>query len=66
MTARAPSDTAGPDASLQQEVLDFLDHSSVGPAGGGKRIDTHASVIFLGADCAFKLKRAVRLPFLDY
>jgi len=31
-----------------------------------KRVDTHASVVFLGADRVFKVKRAVRLPFLDY
>ena len=64
MTARPPADRA--DADLQQQVLDFLDGSSFGPAKGGKRIDTHASMVFLGADRALKIKRAVRLPFLDY
>ncbi|XSC46766.1 AAA family ATPase [Bradyrhizobium sp. RDT10] len=64
MTERPPADTA--DADLQQQVLDFLDGSSFGPAKGGKRIDTHASMVFLGADRALKIKRAVRLPFLDY
>jgi aminoglycoside phosphotransferase family enzyme/predicted kinase len=61
--------TVGPPAAegdLQQQVLDFLDGSSFGPAGGGQRIDTHASMVFLGADRALKIKRAVRLPFLDY
>ncbi|ANW05712.1 hypothetical protein LMTR13_20160 [Bradyrhizobium icense] len=47
-------------------MLDFLDGSSFGAAGGGKRIDTHASMVFLGADRVLKIKRAVRLPFLDY
>ena len=50
----------------QQSVLDFLDGSSFGAARGGKRIDTHASMVFLGGDRALKIKRAVRLPFLDY
>jgi aminoglycoside phosphotransferase family enzyme/predicted kinase len=50
----------------QQAVLDFLDGSRFGVAKGGKRIDTHASMVFLGGDTALKLKRAVRLPFLDY
>jgi aminoglycoside phosphotransferase family enzyme/predicted kinase len=50
----------------QQAVLDFLDGSRFGVAKGGKRIDTHASMIFLGGDTALKIKRAVRLPFLDY
>ena len=66
MTVRPPGDTTAAEADLQQQVLDFLDGSSFGPAKGGKRIDTHASMVFLGADRALKIKRAVRLPFLDY
>ena len=61
-----PADTAVAEADLQQQVLDFLDGSSFGPVKGGKRIDTHASMVFLGVDRALKIKRAVRLPFLDY
>jgi aminoglycoside phosphotransferase family enzyme/predicted kinase len=30
------------------------------------RIDTHASIVFLEKDRVLKVKRAVRLPFLDY
>jgi hypothetical protein len=37
---------------LQDRVLDFLQHSGCGPAGRAKRIDTHASVVFLGGDRA--------------
>ena len=66
MTVRSPTATAVADADLQRRVLGFLDASSFGPAKGGKRIDTHASMVFLGADRALKIKRAVRLPFLDY
>jgi hypothetical protein len=66
MTAGSPEDSAAADADLQSHVLDFLDGSRFGPAKGGKRIDTHASMVFLGADRALKIKRAVRLPFLDY
>jgi len=66
MTVRPPADTEVAGADLQKQVLDFLDGSSFGPARGGKRIDTHASMVFLGADRALKIKRAVRLPFLDY
>jgi aminoglycoside phosphotransferase family enzyme/predicted kinase len=36
---------------------------------GGKpvrRIDTHAASVFLAGDRAYKIKRAVRYPFLDY
>jgi len=31
-----------------------------------KRIETHASIVFLGRDRVLKVKRAIRLPFLDY
>jgi aminoglycoside phosphotransferase family enzyme/predicted kinase len=45
----------------QDSVLEFL-----GAASDVKRIDTHASVVFLDEHRALKIKRAVRLPFLDY
>ncbi|KRR22411.1 hypothetical protein CQ14_35020 [Bradyrhizobium lablabi] len=66
MTAQPSADAAVTEADPQREVLKFLDGSSFGPAKGGRRIDTHASMVFLGADRALKIKRAVRLPFLDY
>ena len=31
-----------------------------------KRIDTHANIVFLVGSKAFKVKRAIRYPFLDY
>ncbi|MDA7947834.1 MAG: AAA family ATPase [Hyphomicrobiaceae bacterium] len=31
-----------------------------------ERIDTHAAVIFLAGNFAYKLKRAVKLPYLDF
>jgi aminoglycoside phosphotransferase family enzyme/predicted kinase len=46
----------------QAAVLDFL--QQVEP--GVQRIDTHASIVFLGRERVLKIKRAVRLPFLDY
>ena len=58
--------TAATECGLQDRILDFLEHSGFGPAGRAKRIDTHASVVLLGGDRALKIKRAVRLPFLDY
>jgi aminoglycoside phosphotransferase family enzyme/predicted kinase len=33
---------------------------------GAEPIETHASAVFVGAGDAFKLKKAVRLPFLDF
>jgi uncharacterized protein len=49
------------DAADQEAVLAFL-----GRRGKVKRVDTHISIVFLEGDRALKIKRAVRLPFLDY
>jgi aminoglycoside phosphotransferase family enzyme/predicted kinase len=48
----------------QNAVLAFL--GSAVRDGTAKRIDTHASIVFLEPDRVLKIKRAVRLPFLDY
>jgi uncharacterized protein len=61
MTDRFQLDAREPD---QKAVLAFLDDGV--RDGATKRIDTHASIVFLGPDRVLKVKRAVRLPFLDY
>ena len=33
---------------------------------GAAPIETHISLVFLGADTAWKLRKAIRLPFLDF
>jgi aminoglycoside phosphotransferase family enzyme len=52
----------------QQRVIAFLSEpSSYGPAV--ERVDvieTHASLVFLAGDRAYKLKRAVKYPYLDF
>lgn len=48
----------------QDAALAFLDEKV--QAGTVSRVDTHASILFLEADRALKIKRAVKLPFLDY
>jgi len=52
----------------QQAVLALLaDPASYDPPPSRvERIDTHISSVFLAGERAFKLKRAVRLPFLDF
>src|SRR5260221_5744785 len=52
----------------QREVVAFLrDPSSYPPAAGPVDIiETHASVVFLAGDYAYKLKRAVKYPYLDF
>jgi aminoglycoside phosphotransferase family enzyme/predicted kinase len=50
----------------QTAVIDFL--SSPATHGGEpvERIDTHASIVFLAGERAYKLKRAVRFDYLDF
>jgi len=45
----------------QREVADFLARLT-----GGAVVETHISAVFLGADEAFKLKKAVDFGFLDF
>ena len=60
--------TAQPDdgAISQARVLAFLADPSAHRGVTVRRIDTHASSIFLAGKRALKIKRAVRLPYLDY
>jgi aminoglycoside phosphotransferase family enzyme/predicted kinase len=51
--------SVAPQEGGQDDVLAFL-------ARGTERIDTHASIVFLAEDRVLKVKRAVKLPFLDY
>lgn len=54
----------------QSAIIEFLSsqdaYAGLGLGGQVKRIETHISVVFLIADRAFKLKRAVRFPYLDF
>lgn len=45
----------------QQEVAAFLSTLS-----GGPPTETHISAVFVGTDTVWKLKKAVRMPFLDF
>lgn len=46
----------------QSEVIAFLERH-LAPA---KRIDTHGAVVFLSGERAYKLKRAVKFPYMDF
>jgi aminoglycoside phosphotransferase family enzyme/predicted kinase len=46
----------------QSEVIDFLG-ARLAPA---RRIDTHGAVVFLSGERAYKLKRAVKFPYMDF
>jgi aminoglycoside phosphotransferase family enzyme/predicted kinase len=54
------------DGPSQKPVLAFLADPATHDGTAVKRIDTHAAVVFLAGTLAFKVKRAVRFPFLDY
>jgi aminoglycoside phosphotransferase family enzyme/predicted kinase len=46
----------------QSETIAFLD-AELNPE---RRIDTHGAVVFLCRECAYKLKRAVKFPYMDF
>ena len=46
----------------QSEVIDFLT-AHLRPQ---RRIDTHGAVVFLAGERAYKLKRAVKFPYMDF
>lgn len=49
----------------QAGAIAFLARSG-GPAAETEILETHISRIFLTGDRAFKMKRAVKLPYLDF
>ncbi len=55
------------EAADQAQVIDFLsDPASHPDADNVRRIDTHAAIVFLAGSDAYKIKRAVTYPFLDF
>lgn len=55
-----------PGADGQAAVLAFLASGHAFGGGPPTRIDTHAAHIFLAGEQAWKLKRAVKYPYLDF
>ncbi|KAA0683881.1 AAA family ATPase [Roseomonas genomospecies 6] len=49
-----------------QTVAAFLADSATHGGAAVERVETHAAIVFLAGDRAYKLKRAVRYPYLDY
>lgn len=56
---------SAPGPRSQAALIDFLKRT-LSADGRCRRIDTHAASIFLAGDRAWKLKRAVRFPYLDF
>jgi len=50
----------------QEAVFRFLADTATHSGAAVKRIDTHAASVFLAGPIAYKVKRAVRFPFLDF
>jgi aminoglycoside phosphotransferase family enzyme/predicted kinase len=50
----------------QSAVVAFLESPDAHGGAAVERIDTHASIVFLAGDRAWKLKRAVRYDYLDF
>ena len=64
-TAEAPPAEAG--ARVWTEVAAFLGRAATHRlAEAPIRIDTHAAAVFLAGPLAYKIKRPVRFPFLDF
>ncbi|MGE5475249.1 MAG: AAA family ATPase [Bacteroidales bacterium] len=57
-----PPSRSGP----QAEVLRLLARAATHGGHRPRRIDTHISTIFLAGEQAWKMKKAVHLPFLDF
>jgi aminoglycoside phosphotransferase family enzyme/predicted kinase len=52
----------------QREVVAFLSDPDSYRSGAApvEIVETHASLVFLAGECAYKLKRAVKYPYLDF
>ena len=72
-----PPGGAADAANSQEEVIRFLSDPAVfgpGPGAGPgvkrvervDRVETHVSLVFMGAERVLKLKRAVTFPYLDF
>jgi uncharacterized protein len=50
----------------QDEVFALLSDPATHGGAAVRRIDTHAAAVFLAGERVYKVKRAVKFPFLDY
>ena len=50
----------------QTALIEFLSEASTHGGTSVERIETHASVVFLAGERAYKLKRAVKFDYLDF
>jgi aminoglycoside phosphotransferase family enzyme/predicted kinase len=50
----------------QEEIFALLSAPATHGGASVRRIDTHAAAVFLAGDRVYKVKRAVKFPFLDF
>jgi len=50
----------------QQAALAFMDKPGALGPGAVERIDTHGAIVFLTGNRAYKIKRAVHYPYMDF
>jgi len=62
----APNSPAGHNVEDQSAAIAFLASPATHGGAAVERIDTHGSVVVLAGDFAYKLKRAVRFPYMDF
>ncbi len=53
-------------ADAQDQVFELLGNPATHQGCEVRRVDTHISILFLAGERAYKVKRAVRLPFVDF
>lgn len=53
-------------AAEQSEVAAFLNDPATHGGQAVERFDTHGAMVFLAGDRAYKVKRAVRFPYMDF
>src|SRR5262245_11535584 len=53
-------------AENQEAVFKFLADPAIHGGAAVTRMDTHAAAVFLAGQNAYKVKRAVKFPFLDF
>lgn len=52
--------------SLQERIFAFLMNPQTHGGASVTRVDTHAASVFLAEKHAYKIKKAIRYPYLDY
>lgn len=50
----------------QAEVIDFLSDPASRQTGAFDRFETHGALVFLAGEEAWKIRRAVRFPYMDF